>query len=80
MPRGQVQKNGPLRQRLAVAALLLLYFLLAVTSLWNKSVTVDEYAHLAAACAVLQQGVRTRPPWRGGTAGTSVWRRRWLGS
>ena len=56
MPRGQVQKNGPLRQRLVVAALLLLYFLLAVTSLWNKSVTVDEYAHLPAACAALQHG------------------------
>lgn len=56
MPRGQVQKNGPLRQRLAVAALLLLYFVLAVSSLWNKSVTVDEYAHLPAACAALQHG------------------------
>ncbi len=56
MARGQVQKNGPLRRQGGVAALLLLYLLLALTSLWNKSVTVDEYAHLPAACAVLQHG------------------------
>jgi len=56
MPRAQVQENGLIHQRLSVVALLLLYSLLAVTSLWNKSVTVDEYAHLPAACAVLQHG------------------------
>lgn len=56
MPVGQVQKNRLLRQRLGVAALVSLYVLLAVTSLWNKSVTVDEYAHLPAACAAWQHG------------------------
>jgi 4-amino-4-deoxy-L-arabinose transferase-like glycosyltransferase len=46
-------RHGP---RLALLLLLVLYLGLAVHSLWNKSVTVDEYAHLPAGCASLRHG------------------------
>jgi hypothetical protein len=44
------------RSRLALLGLLVLYLVLAVSSLLGKSATVDEYAHLPAGCAALRHG------------------------
>jgi hypothetical protein len=45
-----------LPRRLTLAMLVALYLGLSIHSLLGKSVTVDEYAHLPAACAALRHG------------------------